>query len=243
MRVVRRRGHEWVRLGLLLAVLAGLAAYAATTGVALPWSGGGVGAGSDCPSSGAPELATVSRAELGSLRDELSSLVASDPGLRPYEAGPTTSASPWSDGEPGGPGPLPPQARQPGGYELRWWLPNRDDVGVDGYVFAGPEEARDFLERASSGDCRSASVTHRTAVPPGGRNLAWDNPDGFAQEDLFLRRGRRVYRVAVVVAGAGRRPRSADMTAGFSLVDGLACRLPGAGCGAAGGVGRSGPLE
>ncbi len=153
-----------------------------------------------------------------------------DKSLHPYEQGLVASSSAWSDSEPGTHKLLPLGPRDPGGYEMRWWMANGDDVGADVMVFANTRQARDFFMRASSTRCRPASATLAASFPPGGRNLEWRNPDGFAQEDVYLLRGRRVYRVAVVKAGAGGSITAAARSAAFSLVNGLACALPGAAC-------------
>jgi hypothetical protein len=58
----------------------------------------------------------------------------------------------------------------------------------------------------------------------------WRNPENFAQEDVYLLRGRRVYRVAVVLAGAGGTSTVGSRKSAFSLVDELACALPEAAC-------------
>jgi hypothetical protein len=113
---------------------------------------------------------------------------------------------------------------------MRWWLRNRDDLVVNAWVFADVDHARDFLKRASSANCRTASTAVAASFPPGGRDLEWRNPEGFAQEDLLLQRGRQVYRVSVVVAGAGGNATSAKREAAFFLVNDLACTLPRAGC-------------
>ena len=157
-------------------------------------------------------------------------MVLFDRSLRPYEQGPVPSIAAWSDSEPGTSASLPPGPRQQGSYEMRWWLGNGDDVVADVLLFVDAGQAQDFFDRASSTECRPESSARAASFPPGGRNLAWRNPDGFMQEDVFLLRGRRVYRVAAVTAGADRRITAAARREAFSLVDGLACALPGALC-------------
>ena len=230
---------ERVRLVLLLAVLATLAAYAVTswTGAFGIAGGPAVGAGpGDCPAEGAPAVDTIARGQLRALREDVRRVVFFDPSLRPYEQGPVASSSAWSDEEPGTRRALPQGSSVPGAYEMRWWMANRDDVVADAMLFAGAEEAGDFFRRASSTGCRPASTALAASLPPGGRNLGWRNPDGFAQEDVFLLRGRRVYRVAAVTAGSGARIAAAERSRAFALVDGLACALPGATCQPLGGA-------
>jgi hypothetical protein len=118
----------------------------------------------------------------------------------------------------------------PGGYEMRWWMPNGDDLVADGFLFASANEAQNFLRQATKTDCRSRGSVHDAAFPAGGHNLGWVNPDHFAQQDLYIRRDRRVYRVAVVKAGVSDSIASGAETEAFALVDGLACFLPGTSC-------------
>lgn len=113
---------------------------------------------------------------------------------------------------------------------MRWWMRNRDDLVANAWVFADTGQAHDFFKRASSAKCRTASTAVAASFPPGGRDLEWSNPENVVQDDLFLLRGRRVYRVSVAVAGIDGSATAADRKAAFSLVNGLACALPGAGC-------------
>lgn len=218
-----------VRLALLLAVLAGLVVYFATSRSSLLGLGGSGDAGEDCPSAHVPALASVGRDRLLGMRRELRAMVPRAAG-RLYEQGLAEPSYMWSDGEPGTGASLPPGSRHPGGYELRWWLHDGDDVVVDALVFAGPARARGFFEKASSPRCRSEATTADASLPPEGRNLVWRNPDGFAQEDLFMLRGRRVYRVAVVLADLGDLVSPVARRFGFSLVNRLACSLPDSAC-------------
>lgn len=184
----------------------------------------------DCPVAGAPSVATVRRGRLLGLRRDVRRVVFFERGLRPYEQGLIYSTSAWSDREPGISSALPHSPSLQAGYEMRWWMRNRDDVVADAWVFTGMSQAHDFFERASSSKCRPASTTVAATFPPGGRDLEWRNPDGFVQEDLYLLRGRRVYRVAVVKAGVGGSATAADRDAAFLMVNELACALPSAGC-------------
>lgn len=234
-----RLGFAWlsderVRLVLLLAFLASLVAYLVGSQTGVLGTASGPTADTvmlgDCPVAGAPYVATMPRGQLLGLRRDIHRVVHFDRGLRPYEQGLSNSISAWSDSEPGTSSSLPVGSRDPGGYEMRWWMPNRDDVVANAWVFAGMGQAHDFFERASSSKCRPASTAVAASFPPGGRDLEWRNPDGFAQEDLYLLRGRRVYRVSVVKAGAGGSATAADRNAAFLLANDLACALPSAGC-------------
>jgi hypothetical protein len=219
---------------LLLGALAALVVYVlATRTEAFDTASGTHGAVTstavNCPAHSAPSVATVSRTTLRGLREDLRGVMF-DRGRRLYEQGVIASSYAWSDDEPGTRISLPSAPRDHGGYELRWWAADRDDVVADVFVFANPGRARDFFDLASSTRCRPSSVALAASSPPGGRNLAWRNPDRFAQEDVYLLRGPRVYRVGVVRAGAGRNITAAGRSAAFSLVNALACALPGAAC-------------
>jgi len=225
---------ERVRLTLLLMLLASLVVYLVASSTGALGLAGGPSADTvisgDCPVATAPSAATVRRDRLLGLRRDIRRVVFFEPGIRPYELGPIGSIAAWSDGEPGTSSVLP---RDPGdrvGYEMRWWMRNRDDVVVDAWVFADIGQAHEFLKRASSATCRTASTAVAASLPPGGRDLEWRNPDGYAQEDLYLLRGRRVYRVSVVRSGAGRGATALERHAGYSIVNRLACALPRAGC-------------
>jgi hypothetical protein len=224
-----------VRLGVLVGVLA---AYAVTQWSSIHGGTGGTPAGvassPGCPLEQAPPLSTLTPAELRRLRDDVSRVTVFDPRLQPYEQGLVSATVAWSDAEPDAGAALSPDRHVPGGYEMRWWMPNGDDLVADGFVFPGASLAHDFLRQATTTDCRSRSSTHDASFPLGGRNLGWVNPDNFVQQDLYIQRGRRVYRVTVVKAGVGHSITRAAQAEAFALVDGLACALPGAGCKAAG---------
>ena len=103
-------------------------------------------------------------------------------------------------------------ALRPGGYEMRWWAPNRDDVVADVLRFSGPAQARLFLARAVSARCRDTARLAPARWPAAARNLRWINPDAFAQADVMFARGPRVYRVAIVQPGrAAQAPTPADL--------------------------------
>jgi hypothetical protein len=226
--------YQSVRLALLLAVLLALVVYALATRTSSFSStsdaaGVGVAAGAGCPGQVTPPVENVSRATLRGLREDLRGVMLGR-GRRLYELGLAAPSNAWSDGEPGKYTSLPPGPRDPGGYELRWWAANGDDVVADGFIFARTDQARAFFEQAASARCRRSSATFTTPSPPGGRDLVWRNPDGFAQEDVYLLRGQRVYRIAVVLARAGSHITAVRRNTAFSLVNSLACALPGVAC-------------
>jgi hypothetical protein len=149
---------------------------------------------------------------------------------RLYEEGTVTAASAFSDAEPAPP-PLSSTASRPGGYEMRWWAPNRDDVAADVFVFSSSAEAQRFLQRAVDARCRSSGQEMTAPKPFQAHNLAWINPDGFAQADVFFARGRRVYRVSDVPVGT--KPRTltlAQLQRTLYTVDALSCLLSEAHC-------------
>jgi hypothetical protein len=88
------------------------------------------------------------------------------------------------------------------------------------------------MERAASGRCRVKGRLVAAARPPQARNVAWTNPYGFAEADVYLARGSRVYRVADVPAGegGGSTARGSGLSHAFLTIDTLACLLPQARC-------------
>ena len=196
-----------------------------------------------CAPRGLPAPADAGIEELVALRDGLLRVFALSGGRR-YAAGIVTPEDMWSDG-------LPLRLRSsrladglwPAGYEMRWWT--RDyDVGADVLVFGGSRQAREFFGEAASTGCHRDGVLWLALSPPGARNLAWVNPDRARQSDVFLLRGSRVYRIAVVrLQGAPVETAQAERRTGARLIDTLACVLPDAQCrapGAEGGVHSAG---
>jgi hypothetical protein len=220
----RSRRPWWTRLaGPLLLVLVALGAYLALSG------GSGSGSGPSCLGRGSPEVRLVSAATLSPLRASVARVLPQRVG-RLYEEGTVTAGVAFSDDSPSPPA-VSPTARRPGGYEMRWWAPNGDDVVADVFVFSGPHAAQHFLELASGARCRHSGRIGSAAHPPLARNLAWVNPDGFGQADVYLSRGDRVYRIADVPAGQrGTRGPSETLGRALQAVDALACLLPHAHC-------------
>jgi hypothetical protein len=224
-----------LRLALLLAALVALAAYGLTTrsgalGALLGSTGAGARTKTGCPSESAPPVQSVSRATQAELREALPGVMAGRGHPRLYEQGPIRSTYAWSDAEPGKSPSLAPPAGGPGAYELRWWASNNDDVVADVYAFASARQARAFFRAASSTDCRTQGAATATSSPPDARDLAWQNPDGVPQEDVYLLRARRVYHVGVVRASSSNTIPARARSAALELVNNLACALPGAGC-------------
>jgi hypothetical protein len=225
------RASQHIRLALLLACCVALALWLAAerTGAL-----GHTTASAPCPSTGAPRVVQVTAAELGGLRASVARAMPDRIG-RLYEEGTIEGANAWSDNSPSPP-PAIAATPRPGGYEMRWWAPNRDDVVADALLFNSSAHAREFLLRATNPSCRAAAHAAAARWPSGARNLRWVNPDGFAQADAMFARGSRVYRVAIVQTGrAARTPTPADLRRAFRVVDTLACLLPAAACEIAGG--------
>jgi len=109
--------------------------------------------------------------------------------------------------------------------------PAQDNVVADVFLFAEQRQAQRFFAEATSDRCRSDASARPASQPPRARNLVWVNPDNVTQDDVFLLRGLRVYRIAEVrPAGAPTRPSVAQQQEGLSRVDTLACALPDASC-------------
>jgi hypothetical protein len=175
-----------------------------------------------------PPLATVDFPGLYSLRESLLGVMAPLNRVR-YAAGTVSTEVAWSDNSPvrlrssrleGG--------LWPASYEMRTWAGGGEDIVVDVFQFATAGQARSFFEQAASARCRQAATEREASRPPRARNLVWVNPDGPTQEDAYVVRGPRVYRVGEV--RSERQPAGVEQQAGVSRVDTLACALPGAAC-------------
>ena len=212
------------------AVAALLASRSSLLGAVGIGAGGSAAAASTwCVPNGLPEVARADVDELLELRADVSA-AALRSGRR-YAAGIARPGDVWSDDEPqtlratriaGG--------RWPAAYEMRWWTPDYDAV-ADVFAFAGTSPARRFFDLAASPRCHRDSGPRATALPLAARELAWTNPDDAAQEDVFLLRGRRVYRIAAVRL---RRTPLVTRRVDFEFADAMACALPGADCALAG---------
>lgn len=218
--------NERLRLAALLLVLAALVAYAVTAWPGRFGLGGGSvtgEAGSDCPVEAAPALASVGRTRLLGLRASEERMMAGvDADLRPYEEGLVPATSAWTDAEPTAWAAN--SDRWPAGYEMRWWTRDRDDVVADIYVFADPKQARDFSRLVLRAKCRAERTVSAAPTPTGAQDLEWRNPLSFTQEDVYLQRGRYVYRVSVVRPGPESEgaPSRPSRSAAFALVNELA---------------------
>ncbi|HEY7829659.1 MAG TPA: hypothetical protein VIC06_03745 [Solirubrobacteraceae bacterium] len=221
-----------IRLTLLLACLGALAfAFLATRTDLLKAAGGPptVAHGAGCAGA-APPVAHVAASQLPELRARLARLGTPLHG-RVYAEGAITGENAWSDNTPLSMSSQPASASLAAGYEMRWWARNGDDVAADVFVFSGPGEAQAFLGLAASTRCHAGSSARDASWPPNAHNLTWINPDRFSEEDVYLLRGRRVYRVVDVrPQKPASQPRRRQQRIAFLIVDTLACLLPEAEC-------------
>lgn len=229
-----RWASRQARLAVLLSILAVLVCYLALARSGVLGLGGTASVGAargmwaqGCPVREAPAVANVAPGRLLELRAQLRRIVLGPMHRRLYRLGTVTSENAWSDNFPQEGITLLPQV--PAAYERRWWTTGTDLVD-DVFVFSGAQTARDFYELASSARCRPDGAQPPTSSPPGARDLAWRNLDDVFEEDVYLLRGVRVYRVSVVLDQSGSGQDSADRHAGFVIADGLACALPQADC-------------
>jgi len=182
-----------------------------------------------CAGENAPKVQTVAAQELSRLRSSVVRVLPQRVG-RLYEEGTIEGSNFWTDANPSGPT-VSPTARRPGGYEMRWWAPNGDDLVADVLVFANPATAAHFMEQAAGARCGHVALASNASRPPQARNLAWLNPDHVAEADVYLARGSRVYRVADAPSGQIRGDLSpARIRRTLSLINTLACLLPEAHC-------------
>lgn len=222
-----KRGHarrRVVALCVLAGVLAGVVVYLTVHGQA-----GSENASACVGQQGTPEVRRVAPGELSPLRETLARLVP-ERLARLYEEGTVMAASAWTDEEPAPPT-VSPAARRPGGYEMRWWAPNGDDLVADVLLFRDAARAQRYVALASGTHCRKKATKQPAPAPPLARNLSWRNPDGAAQADVYMARGARVYRIAD--APAGQTPgaiRPGSLSRALVIIDSLACTLPAAHC-------------
>jgi hypothetical protein len=222
----RRRG---------LIALAALGVIAAVVAYALLAGGRGPSRALACGGAGAPEVARVTPDGLAPLRVSVQGVLP-ERVARLYEEGTVVAGDAWSDGSPAPP-PVSAGGDRPAGYEMRWWAPNGDDIVADVFAFDSAQRARRFLTRAAVAGCRQDGAAAPADRPPLARNVTWVNPDGVSEADVYVVRGRRVYRLADVPAGQrGHRPPEGGLTRALLTIDTLACLLPEAQCGEGGKV-------
>jgi hypothetical protein len=214
--------------GLALACLVGIGVYLISSGV-LSGSSSGPALGNACLQPHRPEVARVAPAALGSLREDVVRVLPERIG-RLYEEGTVVSANAWNDSLPLPPA-VSPTALRPAGYEMRWWAPDGDDVVADAFEFRSAEDARLFLARAGSTHCRLIAHAQSAPIPAQSRNVTWVNPDEASEVDVYVVRGRRVYRIGDVPPGQrGAHVSQRALARALLTVDSLACLLPHASC-------------
>jgi hypothetical protein len=183
-----------------------------------------------------PSLQRVGIPELYALRTSLLDVI--EPlAPRRYAAGILSPEDAWSDDLPQRLRTTEVDGRWPAGYEMRAWVtdpqlaPAQDDIALDVFMFAGDDEAQRFFVAASGTRCHRHGSASGTRQPPQTRDLVWLNPDGAIQEDAFVLRGPRVYRISDVrPQSQSTRTSEPARQAGISRVNAIACALPDAGC-------------
>lgn len=197
-----------------------------------------VAAGSTCPGSEIPSLVSAGPEKLAGFRTDLEGTISTWAGnhsekSKPlvYEQGIVTGDAAWTDMEPGNGG-VPAAGTPFAGFEMRWWIWTWgwNDVVADVFLFEDASAAAAYMDLASATECRSNTMGKAASLPPGARYLEWSNPFNVAQQDVFLRRSSRVYRVSVVQPGVGPKVSEAKREAGYNLVSEIACGLPKSGC-------------
>ncbi|HET8814525.1 MAG TPA: hypothetical protein VFM51_06180 [Solirubrobacterales bacterium] len=183
-----------------------------------------------CSLENVPDLREVPSQRLIELREGITSEVLFGSFFHPYEEGTVGPLSAWTDSEPVKLTANPDEEVE-AGYEMRWWVPSGHDVLADVLVFADAGSAHDFVTRAASVRCRQEATAQPAPFPHGGRNLEWRNPLGWMQQDLFLARGPRVYRLTVVPPGEIETPSTSIRDEGFAIVNSLGCALLEIECG------------
>ena len=195
-------------------------------------------AGPTCPSVEVPPVVAAEPERLAGFEADLERAISTWAARMPekskplvYERGVVTGAAAWTDMEPGTGG-VPTSGTPFAGFEMRWWTWTWgwNDVVADVFLFEDASAAAQYVGLASSTECRRNTMQEAASAPPGARYLEWSNPFDFAQQDVFLRRGSRVYRVSVVQPGVGSKTSKARREAGFRLVGEIACGLPKSGC-------------
>jgi hypothetical protein len=182
-----------------------------------------------------PPLAEASWSALESLRRQLLTAMAPLAPTR-YVYGTAAPEAAWLDT----PASKPSLTRLPDGlwpasYEMRSWTvdPQRrsvqEDIGAEVFVFADAAQADSFFVEASSAYCHRDGVEGSASSPPQARTLTWINPDNAAQEDVFIQRGPRVYRIGVVRPKQDLAP-ATERQAGLERAAQIACALEDAGC-------------
>jgi hypothetical protein len=224
------RSREGRRLALLLCVLVGVGTYALVTRVFDSSTSSSFAVANACLGrSHAPQVQEVAPRALGALRESVARVLPERVG-RLYEEGTVEANNAWNDNSPLGPQVSSTKQRS-GGYEMRWWAPSGDDIAADAFQFKSAAQAQTFASRAASAYCRPTGQAHGALEPAQSRNLTWINPDNAREVDIYVLRGKRVYRIVDVPPGQQRgRTSTQRLERALITVDSLACLLPEADC-------------
>jgi hypothetical protein len=222
----------WTKPAFRLAVL--LACLAALIGVAVIRFGGSASSArgaSACVPGRLPSVPEVGPARLLALRESLLEAVTRAGGRR-YAGGIAVPLAFWSDDPPAAIGASRAAGgRWPASYEIRQWSGTGYNVATDALEFAGAPQARRFFAAAGATRCHRFGRSAAALLPPEAQILTWVNPDAAAQSDVFLLRGTRVYRVAVVRGSdLPALPAASARKLTVATAERLACELPNAGC-------------
>lgn len=215
------------RLGVLLIVLACVASF----GIPRIIHNATVPRGSVCIPGPVPQAASLNAAEI----QEAVSVMGVDAlvGDGTVDArGVQGPMSAWSDADPGAdPATFTTSGRMPGGYEVRWFSPDRHHLAVDLFVFPNRADATDYVRQAASTRCRQGAAAFPLAEPANARAVLWHNPDGAPEADVLFARSNIAYRVVEVPARVGRDGSSGgERAAHVAVAARVACRLSEALC-------------
>lgn len=215
MRLGRRGGRGRGRgLGVLLVVLAGVAAYGVPRIV--HEASGRTAALPACPPSVARSV-HVDRSDIRGLWP-----LAKGGGNVSADRDDTGDA--WTDQRTA-------PRRRADGYMLVWWR-GREVLSASVFAFRSGREAAAYVAAAGSTRCRGPARAFGISRPSGGRVVVWTNPVLNLQADVFFARGKHVYRITDVPAGAwDKLPRAVDVRRYAFMAERVACELPRAGCG------------
>ena len=218
-------GRTHVRLGVLLTVLVGVAAFGVPT-IAQRWGGGGTR--SQCGPSRVQLAPNWSLAGVHGLVDTSGLPLLVGDGTLDREGLDSPDAA-WNDRYPT-PLSAPDPAIVPAdpGYEIVWWSSLGDHQAAEVYVFRSASDAAQYVALAAMTPCRVHFTGATVGAPAGGRSVVWTNPVGAIQADVIFRRGARVY-VTEEVPPLGPQQSNAELV---ERARGLACELPAAACGA-----------
>lgn len=113
-----------------------------------------------------------------------------------------------------------------GGYEIRWWSLDNDHQGADLFAFSTASDAARYVRTAATTNCRRNATVCSVRQPAGGRAVIFTNAVAALQADVLFARGTRVY-VTSEVPPIGTRLPPRQLIA---IPAGMACELRDAGC-------------